>query len=262
MASFNASMIFNINYFLTFSLSVGFNATLLYLIKSNTSTKFKRFTTLKPIHIFGIYCIGFACVAVLATMHVLPYDDINLMPDALEIITTMAYWQEHRVELSTFCAARLLNLYIVFSIIGMLLIINSCGILLMYFNNRVNSYLKNSQVHMISKTIQAQQQISRQLMFQFCLPGIVGTVSIVCATCLILLPEYSGGIVMLLFVPFHWIPVLNPLITILCINDYRRQVFRLWKPATVRSGSTVVVPTATGNVESKVYYTGTVSLAH
>uniref|UniRef100_A0A7E4WD90 7TM GPCR serpentine receptor class x (Srx) domain-containing protein n=1 Tax=Panagrellus redivivus TaxID=6233 RepID=A0A7E4WD90_PANRE len=212
---------------------------------------FRLHITLKPLHIFGIYCACCACVTAVGILHVLSYEPFNDVPKAIEIITEMPYWREHSDKLSGFYVGSLLSVYMIFSVIALLILINIGAGCLLFFNHQVNSYLKTLKVHMASKTIQLQKQISRQLMLQFCLPGMIGGIGIVSASCLMFLPEYSGGVVMLMFCPFQWVPVLNPIITIMCIADYRRQLLRLLKGKNTTVGSTIVVPTATGHVDSK-----------
>uniref|UniRef100_A0A7E4VUF9 G_PROTEIN_RECEP_F1_2 domain-containing protein n=1 Tax=Panagrellus redivivus TaxID=6233 RepID=A0A7E4VUF9_PANRE len=132
----------------------------------------------------------------------------------------------------------------------MLAATNSAAVCLMHFNNRVNKYLSNSQTHMVSTTIQVQRQISRQLKFQSCLPVIIAVFGGLSIFCLMLLQECTVSVVMILFCPFQWIPALNPIITIFCIADYRRQFFAYFEPdADEQNGTNVVVLTGAGNVD-------------
>uniref|UniRef100_A0A7E4W895 G protein-coupled receptor n=1 Tax=Panagrellus redivivus TaxID=6233 RepID=A0A7E4W895_PANRE len=118
---------------------------------------------------------------------------------------------------------------------------SSVGILT-WFNIRVAAHLRAAKAHMHGKTIRLQQQITWQLNLQSVFPALCSTQTFAFVFIIVFTPDYSGGMFMFIYAPYAMLPVLNPLTTLLCISQYRRQLCQIVRLKKFAVSSTVITP--------------------
>ncbi|KAI1706121.1 serpentine type 7TM GPCR chemoreceptor srd domain-containing protein [Ditylenchus destructor] len=103
-----------------------------------------------------------------------------------------------------------------------------CGI-------KIRKCIANAAQQLSSQAVMYNRQISITLALQAILPFVS---SFVCMLSLLasalVVKESSAYIEAFVTIPLHWLPVLNPLITIIVVGPYRRVVFRSKRIATIR----------------------------
>uniref|UniRef100_A0A7E4V8B3 Glycosyltransferase family 92 protein n=1 Tax=Panagrellus redivivus TaxID=6233 RepID=A0A7E4V8B3_PANRE len=101
-------------------------------------------------------------------------------------------------------------------------------VLLIWLTSKLNQSIRAAKSHLSEKTLSVHAQMTKKLYAQACLPGFISIlVSIICGLTFIL-PSYNGGFFLILFAPYPWIGVANPLLTILCIQHYRKTVIKAY----------------------------------
>ncbi|KAI1706127.1 serpentine type 7TM GPCR chemoreceptor srd domain-containing protein [Ditylenchus destructor] len=97
------------------------------------------------------------------------------------------------------------------------------------------------QQQLSSRVVTYNRQISITLALQAILPCVGSLMSMMCVLSSHLIKETSSAYILaFMTVPLHWMPVLNPVITIIVVGSYRRVVFRRKRIATIKVNITTV----------------------
>uniref|UniRef100_A0A7E4VP66 G_PROTEIN_RECEP_F1_2 domain-containing protein n=1 Tax=Panagrellus redivivus TaxID=6233 RepID=A0A7E4VP66_PANRE len=140
-------------------------------------------------------------------------------------VSSLPFWKER--DTSRFClfvARDWATLLFMINMVGQQLV--AFG-LLIWLTSKLNQSIRAAKSHLSEKTLSVHAQMTKKLYAQACLPGFISIlVTIICGLTFVL-PSYNGGFFLILFAPYPWIGVANPLLTILCIQHYRKAVINM-----------------------------------
>uniref|UniRef100_A0A7E4VHH6 G_PROTEIN_RECEP_F1_2 domain-containing protein n=1 Tax=Panagrellus redivivus TaxID=6233 RepID=A0A7E4VHH6_PANRE len=93
--------------------------------------------------------------------------------------------------------------------------------ILMWCNKQLNKTLDDSSMHFSAKTKEIHKEMTQKLYAQTAVPMGTGMLLVAICVCLFIMPSYSGGIFEALVLPYAFTVVVNPLVTLFCIKQYR-----------------------------------------
>uniref|UniRef100_A0A7E4V9E0 G_PROTEIN_RECEP_F1_2 domain-containing protein n=1 Tax=Panagrellus redivivus TaxID=6233 RepID=A0A7E4V9E0_PANRE len=134
-------------------------------------------------------------------------------------LQSMEFWKTE--DIHELCTIDILSWPVFTYLAGMVILEGTGIVLLLWFTNRLNKTLYNAQMHFSSKTKQAHKEMTRKLYAQAAIPSVMSVFLVAICACLFFMPNYYGGLFVLLLLPYPWIVVLNPLVTLCCIKQYR-----------------------------------------
>uniref|UniRef100_A0A7E4VZB6 G-protein coupled receptors family 1 profile domain-containing protein n=1 Tax=Panagrellus redivivus TaxID=6233 RepID=A0A7E4VZB6_PANRE len=136
------------------------------------------------------------------------------------LINKMPFWVNH--DTNKFCAAKLLAFGPLF-FCGYLVVSQLFGFVVMVWTTvRFHKTLNSTSNH--AKSLKMHNQITRQLYAQTVFPGLIAVLLFGMFAVAFTTSNYSGGLFMYLVLPYPWVNVINPLLTLFCIHQYRRVV--------------------------------------
>ncbi|KAL3086772.1 hypothetical protein niasHS_008370 [Heterodera schachtii] len=90
----------------------------------------------------------------------------------------------------------------------------------------------------LDKNSTRRQQINKQITLNLCiqalLPLSLNIIGILIIAAISFFNFGSLNLQMCIVIPSHWLPVLNPLVPIICVSDYRKAVTKFIRCATSR----------------------------
>ena len=184
-----------------------------------------------------IYILCFLITLLFAFFNWQGYHPISPDSEPARIIMNLTIWRNEPDVLRTFCAAKILS----FGILGFIgcvsIVANMSLFIVVYTTWKIHRFLVQSTVHLTSRTIDIQNQFSRMIIIQTILPTIASATMMAINITGVTLKNYEGGLYLYLFVIYLTISACNPIITILCIKNYRTTVF-FWQKSSVVSYQT------------------------
>ncbi|KAL3081507.1 hypothetical protein niasHS_011543 [Heterodera schachtii] len=101
----------------------------------------------------------------------------------------------------------------------------------------------------LHKNSTRRQQINKQITINLCiqalLPLSLNIIDILIIAAISLFNFDTPNFIltqMSFIIPSHWLPVLNPLVPIICVSDYRNAMVKFIRSAISRRGQNTVVP--------------------
>uniref|UniRef100_A0A7E4VH67 G_PROTEIN_RECEP_F1_2 domain-containing protein n=1 Tax=Panagrellus redivivus TaxID=6233 RepID=A0A7E4VH67_PANRE len=137
----------------------------------------------------------------------------------LQGIRSMKFWRTE--DTHALCTISILTWPVLLYLGGMSVLCDVGLFTLFWCNKQLYRTFNNSQMHFSAKTKQMHREMTHKLYAQAAVPMFMAVVFLVACTCLFLTPDYYGGFFVALLLPDHWIVVINPLVTLCCIKQYR-----------------------------------------
>uniref|UniRef100_A0A7E4V9B4 G_PROTEIN_RECEP_F1_2 domain-containing protein n=1 Tax=Panagrellus redivivus TaxID=6233 RepID=A0A7E4V9B4_PANRE len=137
----------------------------------------------------------------------------------LQKLQSMEFWRGENTQV--LCAVNIFSWPVILYLMGLTTLETSGILALLWFTNRLNATLNNVQMHFSPKTKQVHKEMTRKLYAQAAIPSITIVILVFICAGLFLMPNYYGGLFVLLILPLPWIVVINPLVTFCCIKQYR-----------------------------------------
>uniref|UniRef100_A0A7E4VZJ3 G_PROTEIN_RECEP_F1_2 domain-containing protein n=1 Tax=Panagrellus redivivus TaxID=6233 RepID=A0A7E4VZJ3_PANRE len=192
-----------------------------------------------------IYLTVAVYATLFATLYALQMTPIELS-QSKEVIQLLPFWATKDVH--KFCVIPMISLgvglYILIFIIG-----NACGITILLWTTReLNRTLISAKGHLSLKTLQMHREMTKKIFTQTILPCISSVfMGLICAVPFVL-DTYYGGFFLSLFALFPWVDVVNPILTLMCIQRYRRVVIAMILRRPI-SKLSMVAPTSRSNMD-------------
>uniref|UniRef100_A0AC34RLI7 Uncharacterized protein n=1 Tax=Panagrolaimus sp. JU765 TaxID=591449 RepID=A0AC34RLI7_9BILA len=96
--------------------------------------------------------------------------------------------------------------------------------LTLFFNVKIYRYLKTMEDQMTSKTKDAHRQINKTLIIQALTPAIICLIPVAGSVSLTFLKTNIQGLGLVLSMMFSLIPLINPILTLIVIRNYRKTI--------------------------------------
>uniref|UniRef100_A0A7E4WCY0 G_PROTEIN_RECEP_F1_2 domain-containing protein n=1 Tax=Panagrellus redivivus TaxID=6233 RepID=A0A7E4WCY0_PANRE len=151
----------------------------------------------------------------------------NTSSTSLDRLQLMGFWKGE--DTGVLCTLDVLSWPVFTYLLGELILGNIGISSLMWFTKRLNHTLYSDQMHFSSKTKQAHKEISRKLYIQAAIPSVMNVFLVGICVCVFFVPDYYGGLLVALLLPYPWIVVINPIVTLCCIKQYRNVVVGVFK---------------------------------
>uniref|UniRef100_A0A7E4WDR1 G_PROTEIN_RECEP_F1_2 domain-containing protein n=1 Tax=Panagrellus redivivus TaxID=6233 RepID=A0A7E4WDR1_PANRE len=153
---------------------------------------------------------------------------------SLEKLQSMGFWKGENTRV--LCSLDVVSWPVFVYLTGMLILGNIGITMLLWFNKQLNKTLNCPQMHFSPKTQQAHKEISRMLYIQAVIPSVMNVFLVAIGVSVFFIPEYYGGLMVALLLPYPWIIVINPLVTLCCIKQYRNVFIRIfkWRRITIK----------------------------
>ena len=141
-------------------------------------------------------------------------------------------WRNEPNVLETFCQAKVLSFGVLGYVFCVSLFANTSLFIIIYTTWKIHKFLIQSAGHLTPKTIDLQNQFSRMIISQSILPLVATVITMIINITGLTLQHYEGGLYLFLFAIYPIISAVNPIMTILCIRNYRTTVL-FWKKGSV-----------------------------
>ena len=179
----------------------------------------------------SIYFFAFFLSLAFAFFDWYAYYPIQPDSEQARIIMSFDIWKKEPDVLETFCEAKILSSGVLGYVFCVSLFANGSIVIIIYTTWKIHKFLIQSAVHLTAKTIDLQHQFTKMIISQSILPLIATVITMVINITGLTLQNYEGGLYLYLFCIYSIISACNPIITILCIKNYRTTVF-FWKKSS------------------------------
>ncbi|KAH7722887.1 Protein STR-90 [Aphelenchoides avenae] len=157
------------------------------------------------------------------------------------------FWTDDQGRVPTFVAADVKDMRIVVLVSSCMVLSSIAYAVILTTNYMVMNKLRKESEHLSKATREVQSQLSRILLYQASLPVVFCVVPLALVFVFGAFSVKTCGYGLLLTILVSWIPVMNPLSTILFVRHYRAAIFRCNRCARRNLFSSQVSAISAGN---------------